>query len=340
MSKYGVVSVAVSFIDEDNLKSLSYGYANRKKKIKVTPNTIFQVASISKSLTAMGVLRLVEEGKIHLDDSIETYLKRWHLPKSTFDHNKVTIRLLLSHTGGISVAFYPGFSPDSELPTLEESLSGKISEGLSGLIYNEPVRIVKKPGIKFSYSGGGYTILQLMIEEVTGLSFTHYMQTQILYPLKMKNSSFNLPIDHLDILAIGYSGFFYDSASPNYIYTAKAAAGLYSTASDLIHFLNVFIKENREGILLTPELIHSMTDPLIKAPDGYYGLGCHIRILKDSSHLVSHHGKNRGGWNSAYVVNQEKKVGFVFLSNSESGNDLEKDIENQWITWIQNRTVN
>ena len=332
----GVIGAAVAFINGDTVRSFYYGYANIENKKRIKPNTIFQVGSISKSVTATGVLKLVEEGKISLDKPVNGYLNNWKLQSSEFDPQKVTIRRLLNHTAGISVSWYPGFHPDSVLPTLEESLSGRISEGFLGFFLNKPVRIIQESGLGFRYSGGGYTILQLLIEDVSGMSFSSFMKAQILSPLKMNSSSFDYPMDHPDELAIGYSGFFIESPSPNYIYTAKAAAGLYSTLSDLVLYLKTFFGKQYNAVL-DSETIRLMTTPTIETDDGYFGLGCHIRVLSDGDQLVSHYGKNRGGWNASYSVLPEKKAGFVFLSNSENGSELRKEIEDKWIAWLVNQ---
>ena len=127
----------------------------------VDGDTVFQAASISKTLTAWGVMRLVEQGALELDAPVGRYLTRWQLPPSPYNHDGVTIRRLLSHTAGLSLHGYPGIAPEQPLPTLEESLSG----GHPGA---EDVRVVSEPGTTYAYSGGGYTLLQLVVEEVTG----------------------------------------------------------------------------------------------------------------------------------------------------------------------------
>ena len=169
LNKYGVTGTAVALIHNGKVMwTEGYGFADKEKGIKVTPNTVFQAASISKAVTAWGIMKLVEEGRLDLDTPVENYLTRWHIPPSEYDENGVTARRLLSHTAGLSLHGFPGFDPEVSLPTLEESLSGKNSSGVE-------VRLIKEPGKEMDYSGGGYTLLSLIVEEVTGELFEEYM---------------------------------------------------------------------------------------------------------------------------------------------------------------------
>ena len=177
INEYFVPGVAVAVIKNGEIVyKRGYGYSDVAKNKRVSTSTGFNVGSISKTVVAWGILRLVQQGKLSLDAPVEKYLKRWHLPDTKFDATGVTIRRLLSHTAGFPSRYYPGWGQDDELPSLEQSLSGtKVSSGA--------VRLVTQPGQKYKYSGGGYTHLQLLIEEVTGQHFEDYMHEQILTPL-------------------------------------------------------------------------------------------------------------------------------------------------------------
>jgi CubicO group peptidase (beta-lactamase class C family) len=160
-----------------------YGWANREKKQPVTRETLFNIGSISKTHAAWGLMKLVQDGKIDLDAPVERYLTRWHLPASSFNHDSVTLRRLLSHTAGLRLHGYPGWNPDQPLPTIEASLNGNTNG--SG-----DVRVIMPPGSKWQYSGGGYTIAQLLVEEVTGRKFDDYMKQEIFRPLGTTSSSY------------------------------------------------------------------------------------------------------------------------------------------------------
>ncbi len=228
MEQYKVPGAAMALVgDGEVVWSSGYGLADKDLGVPVIGDTVFQVASISKAVTSWGVMKLVENGRLGLDAPVEQYLTRWHLPPSDFDPSGVTIRRLLSHSAGLSVSGYPGLSPIMALPSLEESLSG--NNGGAG-----EVRITMQPGAQFSYSGGGFTLLQLIIEEVTGETFSAYMQREVLDPLGMSYSSFEWRADLRPATAVAYSEW--GSPLPNYLFTEQAA-GLYTTAPDLARFV-------------------------------------------------------------------------------------------------------
>jgi CubicO group peptidase (beta-lactamase class C family) len=324
MNKYKVPGVAVAFIDKgETTRVQSYGWEDIEAKKGVTEDTVFQVASNSKTLTAWGVMKLVEDGKLELDAPVEKYLTRFQLPDSKFDHNQVTIRRILSHTAGLSVRGYPGYHPGDRLPGLEDSLSGKYSELTK-------VKVVFKPGIKYKYSGGGYTLLQLVIEEVTGKPFSRYMEDEILRPLGMENSSFEWRTDLQVKTAKAYDvlGF----PLPNYLFTEKAAAGLYTTAPDFARFVAANLDNPKEDSLRS-NLIGKSTLSLMCTPvKKDYGLGYIVKRLPNGRRLIYHGGSNRG-WRSQFTLLPELDKGLVILTNSENGYKLHRDLVSLWTKW-------
>ena len=141
----------------------AYGYADLEKSIPMTENTICRVESISKSVTAWGVMKLVEEKKIDLDKSVESYLKTWTLPESPFSEEKITVRYLLSQTSGLPLGTIGvRYDPEGDLPSLKDVLKGEAI-------------LFQNPGTSFSYSNAGYKLLELLIEEVRGKDFAEYM---------------------------------------------------------------------------------------------------------------------------------------------------------------------
>jgi CubicO group peptidase (beta-lactamase class C family) len=320
MEQYKVPGVAVSLVQGEAVWSKGYGLADKEQGVPVAADTVFQAASISKAVTSWGVMRLVEKGQLELDAPVEQYLTRWHLPPSNYDASGVTIRRLLSHNAGLSVGGYPGLSPDLALPSLEESLSG--NNGGAGR-----VQIVVEPGTQYNYSGGGYTLLQLIIEEVTGETFSAYMQREVLDPLGMVHSSFEWREDLRPATAIGYtaSGLPY----PNFLFTEKAAAGLYTTAADLARFVAAEMPgPNGElagrGVLL-PETLDLMSTPIFPLQTGAaQGLGQSILTIPDGSKVLQHWGDN-SGWKGYIAANPKWGVGFVILTNSDNGMNLSND---------------
>ncbi|NER13620.1 serine hydrolase [Leptobacterium flavescens] len=297
------------------------GLANVSIRERVTPETGFNIGSISKLFTAWGVMKLVQQGKIVLDAPVENYLSRWKLPAGKFDSKKVTVASLLSHTGGISVHGYPGFPPEMELPSLEESLNG-----VNGPVRaNEKVEIILEPQTKLKYSGGGYTILQLMIEEVSGMPFSTYMKREVFRPLKMRNTSFVLSKGILKKSSLPYD----EKGEEIYLerFTAQAAAGLHTNLEDLL----TFVKANFHGSeVLSRKVIDKMREPL-PITKGFYGLG-YLHYSFGGIDLHGHTGSNTG-WESALLLDFKTSSGIIMLSNGSEGEDVLKGTLRQWVKW-------
>src|SRR5271168_2501579 len=217
LDAYSVPGAAVALIHNgDVVWTEGFGWANVAGKIRATPETIFNVGSISKTPTAWAVMQLVQQGKISLDQPIDTYLTRWHLPPSAFDSKQVTVRRLLSHTSGISNHDYHGWDPASPLPPIEDSLAGKTGTG--------KVQIVDQPGSGFHYSGANFAILELLLEEQSGLPFEETMQSHIFQPLHMNHTQYGLPAAGKNIMATPYDSL--GKPLPILRYNELAAAGL------------------------------------------------------------------------------------------------------------------
>lgn len=149
--------------------------------------TLFQDGSISKSVTALAVLRIVEQGKLNLDADVSQYLRSWKLPTNKFtEQRKVTLRELLSHTAGATVHGFEGYAAGQRVPTLVEVLKGEKPAN------SAPVTIDFVPGTSFRYSGGGYTIIQQILVDVAGEPFPDLMQEVVLQPLHMAHSTTRL----------------------------------------------------------------------------------------------------------------------------------------------------
>ncbi|EOO20457.1 serine hydrolase domain-containing protein [Bacillus cereus] len=318
---YNVPGVAIGILHEGRIAyTLNYGYVDKKTKKAVSDDTLFQAGSISKSLTAWGILHLVDEGRLSLDDPVEKYLTKWKLPNSEFNNNEVTIRRLLSHTAGLSAhKGYLGVAPGKHLDSIEESLSGK------GW-FNEPVEITKNPGAETIYSGGGYTILQLVIEEVTGIPFDRYMEEQIMKPVGMKSSSFLQRPENPNLSkAYGYFG----EELPSYQFTEQAAAGLKTNVTDMMTLILASMDANNKGNgVIKSERVQEIQKPVL----GESGLGVFEKKLSNQWKLIYHSGDNRG-WHSFYGFIPNTKDGLVILTNSEGGIDLRQDIYHAWIEY-------
>lgn len=335
---YRVPGAAVSIVHGgEPVWSKGYGLADSHRGVPVTADTVFQVGSLSKPVTAWGVMRLVEAGKLALDAPAEQYLSRWHLPPSGYEHKQVTIQRILSHSAGLSVHGYGGVAPGRPLPPLVDSLSGRHA-------HQSAVRVVAQPGKGFSYSGGGYTLLQLIVEELAAERFADYMQQTVLDPLGMSMSSFRLTSGLHESTARGYDSE--ERPLANYLFTEEAAAGLYSTAKDMAAFVSAGMAGHSgepagRGVISAGSL-ETMFTPMVAMPlfpiwglrgDVGYGLGYMVEKLPGGPVAVGHQGGNRG-WRAYFIQIPEKLAGLAVLTNSDNGLLVINDLLCAWGAWV------
>lgn len=291
----------------------------------VDKNTLFPVASISKWVTSFGVMKLVQKGKLDLDKPIDDYLSRWKLPESEFDNRKVTTRRLLSHSAGLTDGLgYGGFGPGETVQTIEESLTkagdAPYSEGVA--------KIGLEPGSQYRYSGAGYTILQLLIEELTGKSFQTYMQEEVLIPLGMDHSVFGLPENpNLQLAQVFRTD---GTTRQSNQFTALAAAALFTCTEDLYKFLSANMAAN--PILSEESLATMSTAETFINTIGVYGLGPHLYSQNDkNSNIIGHDGSGNNAINTAARVDLVSKSGIIIL---ETGHyTLASSLADEWMFW-------
>jgi len=299
----------------------------------VDRNTIFQVSSLSKWVSAVGVMKLVEDGKLDLDAPVRKYLTRWQLPPSAFNNEEVTVRRLLSHTAGLTDGLgYSGFETGTIVQSLEQSLTkaADADEGVSG-----EVRVEIKPGSEFKYSGGGYTLLQLLVEEVSGQSFASYMKETIFTPLNMSQSSYTWGDSSTYKLAEFYNND--GSKAGHYRYTSLAATSLYTSLSDLEFFLQAHLEgENREPI--GRNVVKPQTVKLMREPHGQsmgvdiWGLGTVLyATTDDDDFIIGHDGKSTPPINTAIRLNPETGDGIIILETGSSV--VATKLASEWVFW-------
>ena len=299
-----------------------YGLADPATGQPVTAATRFQAASLSKPVTAWGVLRLVESGRIGLDEPIIGRLRRWRPPPSPFDADGVTVRRLLSHTAGLSVHGYVGQTPDRALSSIASSLSGETGDGF-------PVELLEAPGRGWRYSGGGYSLLQLLIEELTSRPFVDYMQAQVLEPLGMTASSFQWS-------RTAHTARPHDTDSrpiPDFAFAEQAAAGLVTTAPDLARFLAAALAgphgEPPGREVLTPAGVR-LALTAAPATDGRWGLGYALGLTPSGDLLAYHEGANRG-WRAGLALLPDRRAGIAALANGDAGSGPIDAVIQQWL---------
>jgi CubicO group peptidase (beta-lactamase class C family) len=307
----------------------AFGYKDKNTYEAMSIDTIFQVASISKPVFAIAVMKLMQEGLIDLNSPIESYLTRWHLPNSKYDKNGVTTRRILSHSAGLSVGGYLGYKPEKQLPSLEQSLSS--------LFYS--VKIKRSPGEKWKYSGGGYTVLQLAIEEIIGQSLAEYIETNILKNMGMVKSSYAYNISMNNELAKPYNSLGFQV--PNYLFSETAAAGLYTTAQDLalmiIEIMNCYYDIENDFVLNKETLELMFTPEMSINKSESMGIGFFIRDIGNGIKTYGHGGSNQG-WKAHFELSLDKRSGIIILTNGNSGRTrLITPLLTIWREYISNK---
>jgi CubicO group peptidase (beta-lactamase class C family) len=281
----------------------------------VTSTTMFQAASISKPVAALAALRTVELGKLQLDEDVNPRLTSWHIPPSPLTAGRpITLRRLLSHTAGLNVHGFPGYGVDESVPTLVQVLAGAPPANTA------PIKVEVKPGYMFRYSGGGYSIAQLLLTEVTGVPFADYMRQQVLEPLHMTHSTYQQPLPEMlaDQAATGHRAKAQPIAGNWHVYPEMAAAGLWTTPSDLAQVVIdvASTAAGRKGKLLSPGMIAEM----LTVQKGTYGLGFALKG-EARSQSFSHGGSNEG-FRCLLVGFIATGQGAVIMTNSDTGSAL------------------
>ncbi|MGH3454869.1 MAG: serine hydrolase domain-containing protein [Nocardioidaceae bacterium] len=306
--------VSVAIIEGDELATTwSTGVRDANTQQPVGPGTRFQAGSISKPVAAACALRLVAEGVLDIDDDVNDRLRSWRIPSNDSWLPRITLRQLLSHTAGLTVHGFPGYPPGQRVPSLPEVLDGVGN--------TPPVFVTTLPGLQFSYSGGGYCVMQQLLTDVTEMSFTDLAYELVLEPVGMVDSSYEqpLPPEHVDVAATGHRFGGRPVSGRWHTYPEQAAAGLWSTPADLARFL-VAIQRSRAGspdALLPQAIAQEMTTP--HASNEPYGLG--LRLADNGEPpSIGHSGSDEGF--RAYAVLYDTGQGAVIMANADTGWEL------------------
>ena len=272
---------------------------------------MFLAGSISKPVAALRAHQLAEEGIISLDSNVNNYLQSWKLPDNQFTKNKkVTTRRILNHTAGLTVWGFPGYDKGDTIPTVSEVLDGKGN--------TDSVRVYKEPGESWMYSGGGYTIMQLMITDLQGNTFPDIIQSAVLNPLGMTKSSFEnpLPEKYHAIAATGYRANGNEVEGKLPIYPEMAAAGLWTTPSQLILYAKEIqqIYQTQQDGLLKAETVNEMLAPGMNN----HGLG---PVVND--HTFGHGGADEG-FRANLIAWKKKPIAVVIMVNSDNGSIIQE----------------
>jgi CubicO group peptidase (beta-lactamase class C family) len=282
-----------------------YGRAEARVQITtITKETRFQVASLSKPVAAWTVMALAEAGRLEVDAPVSRYIESWEPPPPSHDWQAVTVRQLLNHTSGLSVGGYHGTAGrDAEASVLEVLHGGTPGDGA--------VELVQPPGLRERYSGGGYMVLQLLVETVTEEPFSAYADQTVLDPLGMEHATFT-PRASAAHAAVGHDSS--GTPLPFYHYPEHAAASLVATIQDMTAFARASLPETPNPVL-PGDTLRAMQKP---SANGSYGLGYRVDRLSDGGTMVSHAGSNRG-WRSFLAAFPQAGYAIVILTNGDNG---------------------
>lgn len=312
-------------IIEDGAVAESFNYSIA---VPVDETSIFQVASLSKWVTAWGVMVLVQDGEVELDSPVSKYLTRWQLPPSELDNSGVTIRRLLSHTAGLSDGLgYDGFVSAADVQSLEASLTRALdaSPGNRGV-----TKLGAQPGAEWNYSGGGYTILQLLIEEVSKQSFPDFMAERVFAPLGMERTTFR----HDEALHLGLAdNFDRDGQSESFRwYSALAATSLFTSTGDLARFIVAQTETEKPAVLSADTLKLMRMSHATQMGADIWGLGPMLYAPNNQgAYIIGHDGNNGPAINTVARVDPDTQDGIVILSTGSE--TLATKLAGEWVFW-------
>lgn len=314
----------------------AYGRKDLRTGQPANAETLFQAASISKMVTAMAALQAVEAGKVTLDADINQALRSWKLPGNELTRaTAVTLKQLLSHTAGTNVKSVPGYPAGAALPTLHQILDGKPPAT------SPPIRVEQTPGREFSYSGGGSLIVQQLVIDLAGRPFPAAMSESVFKPLGLEHSTFELPLPSQQLALAAVAHGVDEKILPVIYNPESAAAGLWTTPTDLARFL-IEIQHGLQGRskLVSKQLATWMTTPVapIGVPDVYTGLGTFVE-RHGATFYFGHDGRN-DGFLSISRATTTGGEGAVVMTNGDGGAPLLLEIlrsiavEYGWDGWV------
>jgi len=313
MQAYNVPGLSVAVIDHYKIAwAKGYGVIGTGSTTPVGTGTLFQAGSISKPVAATAALALVQQGKLSLDEDVNQKLKTWKVPENEFTKDqKVTLRRLMSHTAGLTVHGFPGYDVDAPLPTVVQVLNGEKPAN------TDPIRVDIVPGTKDRYSGGGVTIEQLLMIDVTGKSFPVLLRETVLDKIGMSASSYDQPLPAARA-ALTANGTYADGKPVHgrwHIYPEMAAAGLWTTPTDLAKFA-IEIAQSKNGKsnkVLTQKTVEEMLTPVLP-----HGPGLGFFVEEQNPGVFGHNGADEG-FQALLTMNWQTGNGVAIMADSDNG---------------------
>jgi CubicO group peptidase (beta-lactamase class C family) len=315
MKHWNVPAVSMVIIDQMEIVFTgSYGTVRLGSDSPINENTLFQAASVSKPVTATGFMAFSQKYELDIDTDISRLDPRWDLPRNGF-HEPVTPGLILSHAAGMNVGGFIGYDTAENLPSLTEVIKGLPPA-------NSPeVRLVVKPGTRFLYSGGGYQILQKIMEDKAMKPFPVIMAEMVFDPLNMQNSHY-APLKP-EQKGNAASGHMEKDHIPEFgpIHVESAAGGLWTTPTDLGNWLTGLMKAYKglDGPFLDQTTVRTIMKP------GFWDFGLGFKVLGEGQDLRFSHGGATRGWHCHFMAYPEREQGVVIMTNGTNG----------WVLWAE-----
>ena len=327
MRRYDVPGVGMAIVRDGELAwAAAYGLADRAAGRPMEMASVYQVGSISKPVTARGIMLLAERGLIDLDAPVRTYLRSWDFPVEAQGLDRVTTRMLLSHTAGMPLgSFGNEHDPHGEVPPLRAALTHE-------------AYLLRDPGTGFSYSNVGFNLLELLVEEVTGRGFASFMQEEVLGPIGMERSSFDWSESFAGAIATGYD--LRGEPIRPYVYPEKASGGLFSDVTDIARFVAAGMMGTGSGNRPVADrtALEQLYEPTATIGGAFglvadwYGLGHFLERLPAGG-LAAWHGGQGLGWMAHFHAVPDTGDGIVILTNSQRSWPVIATVLGEWARW-------
>ncbi|MCL2360450.1 MAG: beta-lactamase family protein [Defluviitaleaceae bacterium] len=315
-------AISIALVENFEIcEAYTHGVKRREKIEKVTADTLFQAASISKPVFAVAVMLLVERGTLDIDTDVSQYLVGYEVP--TFDNqkHKITLRQILSHNAGLNLHGFEGYQQGQKVPTVEQILNGAYPSN------HLKLKLIKKPETGYQYSGGGYVLAQKIVTDMCKYDFCELMNELVLSPLSMTHSTFSqpLPSDKLSEIAFGYNSHNLELPGGYDIMPELSAAGLWTTPSDLARLgievmkalknKSAYLKKDTAELMITKSYENSR-----------YGIGFIVNECKKG--LTFGHDGYNDGFISSMSFCPDDGSGIVVMINSNIGDDIPSEVTN------------
>ena len=323
MSRFHVPGLSIAVIKDFRIDwAKGYGTMDVQTGTPVTVDTMFQAASISKTIAAMTSMKAIQDGRFALDQDVNTILKSWKLPGGEFTKERpVTPRMLMSHTSGTGDGFgFPGYAPGTPLPTVVQILDGEAPSNRA------KVRLERPPLTGFKYSGGAVMIEQLALTDAVGQPFEQLARDWVLKPIGMVNSTYQQPLPSAleKQAARAHDRNGQRMGDPWHVYPEQAAAGLWTTPTDLGKFVIEVQKSllGQSNHVLSKATIHEMVAPVGVGP---FAVGFQVEKRGEGWYFM--HGGSNWGYQCDMIAHRVKGYGAVIMTNSDSGGALIRELE-------------